>query len=144
MEYQKPYAGSLQYIPQLKLSDDVLHRLRQKLVEEGTIQEPENPAVVIDWYQVERDARRTPVRQSSILLLRDGGDAGEPGCIFYRKEIDRRTAVTSEHFHTPAAEHQARLANAWKWWEDPSGQKLERLNQYLNLIASAAEAWQVL
>ena len=144
MEFYKPYAGSLQYIPQLKLTDEVIKRLRQKMMEEGVIQEAENPQVVIDWYQAERDANRTAVRQSSILLLRDGGDAGTPGCIFYRKDVDRQAASTREYYHIPAAEHQTALADAWKWWEDSSGQKLEQLNQYLDLLAGTPDAWHLL
>ena len=144
MEFLKPYAGSLQYIPQLDLSKDEIQRLRKKLVEKGVVQETENPHVMIDWYKVERNANRTPVRQSSIVLLRDGGDAGKPGCIFYRKEIDRLKLVTKELYHIPSADRQEALVNAWRWWEDITGQKLQLLNQYLDQIADTPNAWQPL
>ncbi len=141
MEYQKPYAGSVKYIPQFELTAVVIHRLQKKLIEKGVVEEAENPRVVIDWYQVERDANRSPVRQSWVALLRDGGDAVRPSCIFYRKDFDRLKSITKELYHIPPAECQEALTDAWKWWEDASGQKLEQLNQYLDQVAGSPSAW---
>jgi hypothetical protein len=144
LEFQKPYAGSLKYVPRLELTPDVIERLRQKLIEKGIVLEAENPQVVIDWYQVERDANHRPVWQNSVVLLRDGGDAEKPGCIFYRKELDHSKSTTKEFYHIPAAEHQEALANAWRWWEDTTEQKLEILNQYIDQITASIDDWHSL
>ncbi len=144
MEYQKPYAGTLQYVPRLAVSGEIIQRLKNKLVANSLVQGPENAFSVIDWYGVERDANRTPVRQSYVLLLRVGEDSGLPACIFYRQEIDRQAKTTLELCHIPPREQQAGLCAAWKWWEDPTGQKLAILNNYLDQAAGKPEAWQTL
>ena len=43
MEYQKPYAGNVQYIPQLELTAVVIHHLQKKLIEKGVVEEGRKP-----------------------------------------------------------------------------------------------------
>lgn len=142
MQREGNFAGSIQYHPRTGLDDDTLALLRRKLVEAGAVQEPENQTVVIDWQFAERNANRTLLRRRSIVLLRDGGDVGLPAVIFYRREEQRQTGERVESYHIPEQSDQLRLADAWRWWDDPTGEKLKTLNAYLDRVADDLAAWQ--
>jgi len=139
---QGPYAGRVDYTPRTELDNDTIRRLSRLLVDAGAVEEPENPAVVIDWYLVERDHHRRPIRQAYIVLLRNGGDAETPACIFYRCEIDRLRREERRTVHIPPPEAQPALTSAWQWWSDPGSGHLEELNAYLDRLLEDESAWE--
>jgi len=125
-------AGTLQYIPRLVLDETKRTQIRQLLIQSGLVQEPENPEIVVDWYEAEKDAENRIVRQVHTVVYRDGGDAEAPAVLFYRLEKNRQTGETREYYHIPPADRQAELADAWRWWEDAA--KLNRLTDYAQSI----------
>lgn len=133
-ETSSAYAGRLVYKPRLELTDETKAQLRQGLVQAGLVQEPENADIVIDWYTAERDAQNNLVRQIYTLVYRDGGDTEPPAVLFYRLEKNRATGAAQEYVHIPDVDHQPALADTWHWWEDRTGEKLRRLNAYLQSI----------
>ena len=121
----------------------MLAGLRRSLINAGLLQEPENPAVVIDWYLELRDAEGV-IGQRYVVLYRDGGDSEEPACVFYRKDVNRRENKISEFLHIPSKEDQPRLTSAWKWLLDPDGQHLQTLINYLDKTVGEEALWQPL
>ena len=145
MNYERKgqFAGTITYQPRTVLSAEKLEILRRSLVHAGLLQEPENPAIVIDWYLEMRDAGGV-VEQRYIVLYRDGGDSEEPACVFYRKDVSRRENRTSEYFHIPSREDQPRLTAAWKWLQDPDGNQLRTLIEYLDKTQVDDSLWEPL
>jgi len=143
MDYQRktPYAGTPIYQPRTVLAAEKLAVLRRSLIDAGLVQEPENPAIVIDWY-LEAQGPGGAAWQCYVVLYRDGGDSEEPACVFYRKEVNRRENLTVETLHIPLQETQPRLTAAWKWLQDASGQQLETLTGYLDEIIGDDAVWQ--
>jgi hypothetical protein len=122
-----PYAGTIEYHPGHILSDAARKLLRQQLVMSGLVKEPENGEILIDWMIPENDSAGMPLRQIDVLLYLDGGDAETPACIFYRLDKDRVQGSTHASIHIPSAARQPELLRARRWWEDPSGKKLDML-----------------
>ena len=142
-ERKEQFAGTNRYQPRTVLSAEKLEVLRRSLIHAGLLQEPENPAIVIDWYLEMRDAGGV-IGQRYVVLYRDGGDSEEPACVFYRKDVNRRENRTSEYLHIPSREDQPRLTTAWKWLQDPDGHKLPVLIDYLDKIMEEDSLWQPL
>jgi hypothetical protein len=145
MKYERKerFAGSITYQPRTVLSAVKLEVLRRSLIHAGLLKEPENPAIVIDWYLEVRDTGGV-VGQRYVVLYRDGGDSEEPACVFYRKDVNRRENRISEYLHIPSREDQPRLTAAWQWLHDPEGNQLQILIDYLDQIVGEESLWQSL
>jgi hypothetical protein len=131
-EIFKSYAGTVEYHPRHILSDEKRKQLRQRLLTSGLVSAPENGEILIDWYLAETDPAGATVHQTYVVLYLDGGDAEPPACIFYRLDRDRLQGSTLESTCIPSATLQPELILARRWWEDPSGKKLDTLVNAFN------------
>lgn len=137
------YAGYIEYHPHTTLSKKEQELLSEILEYKRVTEECENPAVLLDWSAVNKEGPPYHDR-TYIVLYSDGGDAFDPGYIFFRidthHEYGKQTNKPAT-VHIPSPEGQKLLLENWDWDRHGGFKKLENINVYLNSVLNSNEQW---
>jgi len=69
-------SGSIQYTPYTHFPTEIMRKLQDILEEVRDIDDCENPETILDWNHTTHDEQGLLIKNSAIILYRDGGDWG--------------------------------------------------------------------